>query len=131
MVRLSRESTKPGTYKALINVKIAILKENYPEDKLTEEDQEFILAEIAGAFRVTHRERFPWLRSYKLEGGALMYVCTDQWSGQRLTEAINGHRLRDGTMLTATDAKDLSKPVIMALRTRDKQSGSYFDGSKI
>jgi hypothetical protein len=34
----------------LTNVKTAILKENYPEDKLSEEDQEFILAETARAF---------------------------------------------------------------------------------
>jgi hypothetical protein len=68
----------------LTNVKIAVLKENYPED------QEFILAEITGAFRKTSRKRLPQLRSYRLDGGALMYVCASQWSGQWLIEAING-----------------------------------------
>jgi hypothetical protein len=57
-----------------------------------------------------------------LEGGALIYVSTNQQSGQWLTEAINGHRLGEGTLLKATDAKDLPRPVKMALRTWDKQS---------
>jgi hypothetical protein len=34
----------PGTYKeALTNIKIAIFKESYPEDKLNEDDQKYIL----------------------------------------------------------------------------------------
>jgi hypothetical protein len=38
----------PGTYKeALTNVKIAIFRETYPEDKLTEDDQNSIL-EVLG-----------------------------------------------------------------------------------
>jgi hypothetical protein len=41
--------TGPGTYReAPTNEQIAILKENYPENKLSEEDQKLILAEITG-----------------------------------------------------------------------------------
>jgi hypothetical protein len=38
----------PGKFKeALTNTKIAIFKETYPEDKLTEHDQDNILEELA------------------------------------------------------------------------------------
>jgi len=62
---------------ALTNVRIAILKENYPEDKLSKKDYELILAEIAGAFQTTPKEGQSQLRSYRLEGGTLLYVCTN------------------------------------------------------
>jgi hypothetical protein len=39
-----RKSSGPGTYKdALTNINIAIFKENHPEDKLTENEQDHIL----------------------------------------------------------------------------------------
>jgi hypothetical protein len=34
--------------------------------------------------------------------------------------ATDNHRLQSGTMLKATDARNLPKPVKVALRTRDK-----------
>jgi hypothetical protein len=103
-----RDLMGPGTYReALTNVKIAILKENYPEDKLSEEDQDLILAEIVRVFRMTPRDRLLQFRSYRLERGMLIHVCADQQSGQWLTEAINERRLGKGTVLKATDAKDL------------------------
>jgi hypothetical protein len=49
------------------------------------------------------------------EGGTLMQICADQWSGQWLS----GHEL---TRLKAMNAKDLLKPVKMTLRTRYQQS---------
>jgi hypothetical protein len=49
-----RDSWGPGTYKeALTNVKIAILKENYPEEKLTEDEQDLILEELGRVVRGT------------------------------------------------------------------------------
>jgi hypothetical protein len=45
--------SEPGTYKeALTNIKIAIFKETYPEDKLNEDDQTYILEELG---KVLHR----------------------------------------------------------------------------
>jgi hypothetical protein len=39
-----KDSKGPGTYKeAPTNIKIAIFRETYPEDKLTEDDQNYIL----------------------------------------------------------------------------------------
>jgi hypothetical protein len=67
-----------GLKKALINIKAAILKENYLEDKLTEEEKDLILAEITGAFKSTPRERLLQLSSYRREGSALIYVSADQ-----------------------------------------------------
>jgi hypothetical protein len=60
------------------------------------------------------------LKSYGLEGGALIYTCADQQSGQWLVKAINHHRLGIGVRLKATDARNLPKPVKVTLRTRDK-----------
>jgi hypothetical protein len=54
-----------------------------------------------------------------LEGGALIYICANQQSGQRL-KAIDNHRLGTGARLKVTDARNLLKPVTIALRTRDK-----------
>jgi hypothetical protein len=42
-----RDSSGPGTNKeAPTNIKTAIFRETYPEDKLTEEDQNYILEEL-------------------------------------------------------------------------------------
>ncbi|PNF16032.1 hypothetical protein B7P43_G04600, partial [Cryptotermes secundus] len=51
---------------------------------------------------------------------ALIYVRADQQSGQWLIKAIVNHRLKSGTRLKATDARNLPKPVKVALRTKDK-----------
>jgi hypothetical protein len=48
------DSRGPETYReALTNIKIAIFKENYPEDKLTEDEQEHTLKELGRVFRGT------------------------------------------------------------------------------
>jgi hypothetical protein len=115
-----RDSSRPGTYKeAMTNIKIAIFRKAYPEDKLTEEDQNCIL-EVLG--RVLHRTpigELPQLKSYRLERGALIYIYADQQSGQWLVKDIDNHRLGTGSRLKATDARNLPKPVKVALRTRD------------
>jgi hypothetical protein len=62
----------------------------------------------------------PHLKSYRLEGGALLYICADQQSGQWFIKAIDNHRLGSGTRLKATSARNLLKPIKVALRVRDK-----------
>jgi hypothetical protein len=42
-----------------------------------------------------------------------------QQSGQWLSKAINYHRLETGTRLKVTDARNLPKPVKVALRVRN------------
>jgi hypothetical protein len=65
----------PVTYKeTLTNIKIDIFRETYPEDKLIEDDQNCIL-EVPG--RVLHGTpigELPHLKSYRLEGGPLIYI---------------------------------------------------------
>jgi hypothetical protein len=71
----SRNSTGRGTYKeALTNIKIAILKLTYPEDKLTEDDQDSILEELGRVLRGTPIGELPHLKSYRLDKGALIYI---------------------------------------------------------
>jgi hypothetical protein len=53
---------------ALTNIKIVIFKETYPEDKLTE-DQNNILEELGRVLSGTPIGELPHLRSYRLEGG--------------------------------------------------------------
>jgi hypothetical protein len=61
----------PGTYKkALTNIKIAFFKETYPEDKLNEDDETYILEELGKVLCRTPIE-LQHLTSYRLEGGAL------------------------------------------------------------
>jgi hypothetical protein len=114
----------PGTLvsKALTNIKIAIFKETYPEDKLNEDDQTYILEELGKVLRRTPTEEPPHLKSYRLEGGTLIYRCADQQSGHWLVKAIDNHRLGTGARLKVTDATNLPKPVKVALRTRNKVS---------
>jgi hypothetical protein len=49
-----------------------------------------------------------------------LYICADQQFGQWLIRAIDNHRLESGARLKATVARNLLKPVKVALRTRDK-----------
>jgi hypothetical protein len=70
-----RESSGPGTYKeALTNIKLANFRETYPEDKLTEDDKNCILEELGRVLRGTPVGELPHLKSYRLEGGALIFV---------------------------------------------------------
>jgi hypothetical protein len=53
-----------GTYKeAGPNIKIAIFRETYPEDKLNEEDQNYILEEVGRVLRRTPTGELPHLKS--------------------------------------------------------------------
>jgi hypothetical protein len=80
-----RDSKGPETYKeALTNIKIAVFRETYPEDKLTEDDQNSILEALGEVLRRTPTGQLPHLKSYRLKGGALIYICDDQHSVQWL-----------------------------------------------
>jgi hypothetical protein len=62
-----KDYSGPGTYKeALTNIKLAIFKEKYPEDKLTENDQDHILEELRRVFCGTLQGELPHLRSFRL-----------------------------------------------------------------
>jgi hypothetical protein len=54
-------------------MKIVIFEETSPADKLTEHDQDSILEELGRVLRGTPKE-LPHLKSYRLEGGALIYI---------------------------------------------------------
>jgi hypothetical protein len=70
-----RDLSGPRTYKeALTNIKIAIFKESYPEDKLNEDDQKYILEELGKVLCRTPLEELSHLKSYRPEGGALIYM---------------------------------------------------------
>jgi hypothetical protein len=72
----------PEIYKeALTSTKIAVFRETYPEDKQTENDQNFILKKLGRVLRGTPIE-LPRPRSYRLEEDAHIYICADQQSGQ-------------------------------------------------
>jgi hypothetical protein len=116
-----RDASRPRTYKeALTNIKIAIFRKTYPEDKLNEEDHNYILEVLGRVLCRTPTGELPHLKSYRLEGGSLIYICPDQQSGQWLVKATDNHRLGTGTRLKVTDVRKLPKPVKVALRTRDK-----------
>jgi hypothetical protein len=69
--------------------------------------------------RRTPLEEQSHLKSYRLEGGTLIYICADQQSGQWLIKAVDNHKLGTGSRLKVTDARNLPKPVKVALRTKD------------
>jgi hypothetical protein len=72
----------------LTNIKTATFKETYPEDKRTEHDQESILEELGRVLRGPPIGELPHLMSYRLEGGAIIYICTDQQSGHGSLEPL-------------------------------------------
>jgi hypothetical protein len=80
-VRINTDS-RQSCFSISSNIKIAIFKDNCPEDKLTEDKQDLILEELGRVFHETLKGVLPLLRSFRLEGGTFMYVCADQQSGQ-------------------------------------------------
>jgi hypothetical protein len=59
-----RDFKGPGTYKeALPNIKVAIFKDTYPEDKLTEDDQDSILEALGEVLCRTPKGELPHLKS--------------------------------------------------------------------
>jgi hypothetical protein len=69
-----RDCKGPGNDKeALTNIKVAIFKVTYPEDKVTENDQGCILEELGRMLCRTPIGELPHLKSYRQEGGALIY----------------------------------------------------------
>jgi hypothetical protein len=86
----SRDSSGPENFKeVLTNTKTAIFKGTYPEDKLTEHDQDNILEELRRMLHGTPIGEQARLKSYILEGGALTYICADQQSGQWLRSKLH------------------------------------------
>jgi hypothetical protein len=81
------------------NINVAIFKETYPEDKLTDDDQNSILEALGEMLRRTPKGELPHLKPYRLVGGALIYICVDQQSGHWLTKAIDNHRLKSRARL--------------------------------
>jgi hypothetical protein len=65
-------------------------------------------------FRGTFKEELLvlYLRSFRLERGAPMYVCDNQESDQWLITATDDHRLGPRARLMALDAKIILKPVL-------------------
>ncbi|PNF15260.1 hypothetical protein B7P43_G00966 [Cryptotermes secundus] len=109
----------PGTYKeAVTNIKVAIFRETYPEDKLTEYDQNSILEVLGRVLCRTPLGELPHLKSYRLEGGPPIHICAHQQSGQWLIKATDNYRLESGARLKATDTRNLPKHVNMALRIK-------------
>jgi hypothetical protein len=62
----------------------------------------------------------PQLKSCRLKGGELIYICIDQQSGEWLIRAIYNHRLGSGARLKTSADRNLPNPFKVALRTRDK-----------
>jgi hypothetical protein len=105
----ARDFSGLGNYKeVLTSIKIAIFKETYPEDKLTEHDQESILVELGRVLDGTPIGELLHIKSYRLEGGALIYICADQQSSQWFIRAIDNHRLGSGLRMPET-SPSLSK----------------------
>jgi hypothetical protein len=71
----------------MTNIKTATFRETYPEDKLIEDNQKCILEVLGRVLHGTPTGELPHLKSYRLEGGAL--ICAEQQSGQWLIRAID------------------------------------------
>jgi hypothetical protein len=111
---------EPRSYKeALLNFRAAILLD-FPEEKVSLEDVNLVLAKIGEVFCETLDGGRPLLRSHRLERDIIFYACADQRSVDWLIAALHGFQIREGARLKATDGKHLPKPFMMALRMKDK-----------
>jgi hypothetical protein len=111
---------EPGSYReALLNFREAILLD-HPEEKVSLEDVDLVLAKVQAAFCEIPDGEHPLLQSSRLERGIIFYACADHKSVDWLNAALHGFQIREGARLKATDAKHLCKPVKMAVRTKDK-----------
>lgn len=72
----------------------------------------------------TPKGELPHLRSFRLEGEALVYVCADQHSGQWLIRSTDNNWLGSGARLKATNARNLPKPANVTLKMKDKVAES-------
>jgi hypothetical protein len=86
-----------------------------------------ILEELGRELCGTPFGELPHLKSYRLEVGAFVYICANQQSGKWLVRATNNHRLGSGTRLKATDARNLLKPIKVALRVRDRVAQTQYE----
>jgi hypothetical protein len=87
-----RECSGPGTYKeALTNIRIAIFKENHPENTLTENEQDHIL-EAGKGVSWNSKRTTATPEVLQAGGGTLMYVY-DKQSDQCLIRATGNHTL--------------------------------------
>ena len=93
---------------------------DHPEEQLSLEDVNLVLAKVGEVFRETPDGGRPLLQSYMLEKGTILYACADQKSVDWLVTALHGFQIREGARLKATDVKHLPKSIKMALRTKDK-----------
>jgi hypothetical protein len=84
-----------------------------------EEDQNYILEELARMFHGTPVGELPHINSYRPEGGTLIYVCADLQSGQWLVKTIDSHKIG-----SITNAENLPKPARIALWKWNKVSRS-------
>jgi hypothetical protein len=72
-----------------------------------EDNQNYILEELERVIHGTSTGELPNLKFYRLEGGTLIQVCTDQQSGPWLIRATDIHRMESGARIRATDEKNL------------------------
>ena len=85
---------------AVLNFKMAIVREKYLEDKLVEEGIKDIQSEILrNVDEAKPGEPLPLFRTYSLQEVALIYFCDNQESCNWLSTHINGTKLRDKFVL--------------------------------
>jgi hypothetical protein len=90
----------------LTDMNKSILKKDYLEHKLNEDDKEICPRQGCESF-----ER-PQMRNYHTSDLIdLLYLCTDKWSGKCLTHDINSHMLREEATVKVTDARNIHEPL--------------------
>jgi hypothetical protein len=82
----------------LISIKVVIIKENYPEDKLTEDEQDLIPKETRKVFSRTPKEELMHPKSF-------VYVCGNQQSVQWHIKLADDQKLGARNGLKAMDAR--------------------------
>lgn len=119
---LTGKDPKQGSYaQAIGTTKLAIVKKDFPSDRLTAEGSDDILREILGLTdSIPIGERMPEIHGHNLLNGALVIQC-----GNDTVEWIRGNfesKVLGDMVLRVLRADELPKPVKVAFRTKERFS---------
>ena len=100
--------------------KMAIVKETFPSDRLSNEDFDRVQMEILRKTDVTPLEgHMPKILRSTLQAGAAIILCNDEETANWLNENFHGNKEVVGTALKVLSASSLPKPVKVAFKTKD------------
>lgn len=122
LAKKTRTDFGPSSFASAVKSrKMAVVKDSFPNEKLSSQDSDRIQLEILEKIDSSSPSgSFPKFQGFALNTGALIFYCDDDFSVDWLTQTFNNNsQVLEGATLKVLSASDLPKPVKVAFRTRD------------